>query len=122
MNSVYSFASSGSGTVKVVKGSVMTQAKTGITRTGNYNYARVKATSIYPTGNYTTDNYTKCKVRLYHNTKNSTPISSTYTITEGSWNDITINNGYLAQKKFDLCFAGNDPALDAYVVYAYNGK
>lgn len=50
-------ASSGSGTVTVGYNSRMMQAKTDITRTGKYSYASIKATSVYPTGDYKFDTY-----------------------------------------------------------------
>ena len=44
-------------------------------------------------------------------------------LTEGTgFNKIVINEGYLEWNKFDLYFAGNNPALSAYVAYSYNGK
>lgn len=51
------FASSGSGTVKVNDNAVMTQAVVGATRSGNYSYVSIKARSVYPTGDYSEDNY-----------------------------------------------------------------
>lgn len=117
-----SFASSGTGTVYVGKNSVMTQAETGITRTGKYSYANVYPLSVFPTGNYEVDNYTKCKSALYHHTKGNIMISSVYTLTEGTTYSMTIKEGYLDQSQFDLCFAGNSPSLEANILYMYDGK
>lgn len=78
--------------------------------------------SVYPTGSYSEDNYTKCLTRLYHNSEDNLPISDTYTITEGATDTkVYIKEGYLNLTYFDLCFAGNNPNYDAYVVYTYNG-
>lgn len=116
------FASSGTGTVAVAKNSVMTRAKKGITRTRKYGYVEIRANSVYPVGNYDTDNYTQCGTKIYHNKKSGIPISNKYTLTEGKLCRVYILDGYLDQSKFDLCFAGNTPSLDAYVAYFYDGK
>lgn len=116
------FASSGSGIVKVAKNQVMTQAKTGISRTKSFSFVYIGVNSVYPTGSYSEDNYTKCLTRLYHNSEDNLPISDTYTITEGATDTkVYIKEGYLNLTYFDLCFAGNNPNYDAYVVYTYNG-
>lgn len=103
LNSFSALASSGSGTVRVGTGSRMMQAKTGITRTRKVSYATIKADSVYPTDS-STDYFTKCKTRLYHNTKSNQPRSNTYTINEGTSYSVKINEGYLEQdnKHVDL--------------------
>lgn len=120
--SMSSFASSGSGIVRVAKNSVMTQAKTGISRSRGYTYALVTANSVYPVESYEQDTYKYCLTRLYHNTIGNKPISATYQIKEGATYQIKFYEGYYNLTKFDLCFAGNSPDLEAYVVYTYDGK
>ena len=117
------FASSDSGTVKMAKNQVMTQAETGISRTKRYGYAEIAVNSVYPTGTYTEDNYTKCQTCLYHYSLDNVQISDIYTLTEGDAAErVKIKDGYLNVTYFDLCFAGNNPNYDAYVTYTYNGK
>lgn len=115
-------ASSGSGTVTVGYNSKMMQAKTDITRTGKYSFASIKATSVYPTGDYVLDTYSTCKTRLYHSDISNRVISDIYTIKEGTTYKVYIYEGYLDLKKFDLCFAGNNPNYNACVSYTYNGN
>ncbi len=120
--SLNSFASSGEGSVIVGKNSAMTQAKTGITRTRKYSYVEVTAQSVCPVGEYDEDTYKYCKTRLYHNTIDNRAISDNVKIKESKLNSITIYEGYLNLKKFDLCFAGNNPDLAAKIFYKYDGK
>ncbi|MGN0375921.1 MAG: hypothetical protein ACI4EN_10525 [Butyrivibrio sp.] len=123
LNGTFVFGSYGKGTVKVPKNQIMTQAETGITRTGDYGFASVMAKSVYPVTTNTTDNYTKCLTRLYHNTIGNTPISDVYTLTENtSLERIYIKEGYLGQTKIDLCFAGNNAKYAAYIDYYYYGN
>ena len=109
-----------SGTIRVPTGGVMVKAESGVIRTGEYSYARAVAKSVYPTGSYTTDNFTKCKTSLYKN-GSATTISKTYTLTEGTAKRLYINEGYLGQKKLDLYFSGNNDNLPAYIAYSFNG-
>lgn len=120
LNVTAPLANRGSGTIKVPTGGVMVKAESGVTRTKDYSYARAVAKSVYPTGNYDTDNFTKCKTRLYKN-GSTTVISDTYTLTEGTAKRLYIYEGYLSQAKFDLYFAGNNERLGAYIVYSFNG-
>ena len=121
--SMRTFASSGSGTITVSSGSVYKTAVSGASRTGNYSYVHVRATSVYPTGTYTEDNYTKCKTRLYKNDSTSTAISDSYTLTEGAlYTKVTIKEGYLSLTKFNLCFAGNNASYGAVINYTYAGN
>lgn len=122
--SLQNFATfAGSGTVRVGKNQVMMQAETGIPRTKRYGYAEIAVNSVYPTGTYTEDNYTKCKTCLYHYSLDNVQISDVYTLTEGATaTTVYIKQGYLNVTYFDLCFAGNNPNYDAYVAYTYNGK
>lgn len=117
------FASSGSSQVTVGTGSIYVTGVKGVTRTTDYNYVNVKANSVYPTGNYDTDNFTKCKTRIYKNDSTSTAISNSVTLTEGSgYSAVTIYNGYLSLSKVNICFAGNDPAYGAVIDFSYDGK
>ncbi len=113
----------GRGTVAVGYNSVMTQAKAGIKRTRDFSYASVAVSSVYPVNTYSEDNYTRCFTKLFHNTIGNTPISDKYLLMEGTgYQKITINEGYLSQSKFDLCFAGYNANLAAYIAYAYKGN
>lgn len=117
------FASSGSGTVRVADKGVMTQAVVGATRTRRYSYVSVKADSVYPDKTGIKDDYTKCKARLYHNTESNVCISESYTLVEGNdYTKIKIYEGYQDQEYFDLCIAGNNKTLTAYVAYSYKGN
>lgn len=114
-------ASSGSGIVYVRENCVMTRAVAGATRSMQNSYVLVSADSVYPpTGN---DTYKKCKTQLYHPAIGNVSISNEYILTEGTgFYKIVIKDGYLGWDKFDLHFAGNNPAYSAYVAYSYNGK
>lgn len=119
------FASSGYGRVRVGKNSVMMQAEVGITRTGADNFAVIRVDSVFPVGSYETDNYTQCLTRLYHNTIGNTPVSASFRMKEGVGGQgmaIPFYERYRSIRKFDLCFAGNDPDLEAWVVYTYDGR
>lgn len=109
----------GTGTVKVPTGSTFVVAKTKIKRSLAYDYAIVKANSVYPTGEGKTDTYKKCKTRLYYGDK---AISGEVTLTEGELTHVKIYNGQLNRPTFQIRFAGNNPNLPAYVAYYYNGK
>ena len=83
----------------------------------------VAVSSVYPVNTYSEDNYTRCFTKLFHNTIGNTPISDKYLLMEGTgYQKITINEGYLSQSKFDLCFAGYNANLAAYIAYAYKGN
>ncbi len=121
--SMNSFASSGSGQVRVGMNSVYVTGASGVSRTRNYSYVSVKANSVYPTGTYSQDNFTKCKTRLYKNDSTSTSISNAVTLTEGSsYIPVTIKEGYLSLSKINICFAGNDPSYGAVIDFSYNGN
>lgn len=120
MYSNYAMASSGSSSVTVGTECIF---KTGVSRTTDYNYVRVRADSVYPVGNYDKDNYTKCKTAIYKNDNTSTRISNIYTLTEGhGYSNVEIYNGNLSLAKVNICFAGNDPALGAVIDFSYDGK
>ncbi len=119
------FASSGSGRGRVGKNSVMMQAEVGITRSGADDFATVRVDSVFPVGSYETDNYTQCLTRLYHNTIGNTPVSETFKLREGVGGQgmaIPFYEWYRSIRKFDLCFAGNDPDLEAWIIYTYDGR
>ncbi|MGN0151905.1 MAG: hypothetical protein ACI39Q_05470 [Wujia sp.] len=119
----YVMASTGNGSVTVGTGSVFITGASAVERTTNYDYVQVKANSVYPTGSYSSDNFTKCKTAIYRNDNTSTRISNVYTLTEGNgYSNVKINNGYLSLKKVNICFAGNDPDYGAVVAFSYNGK
>ncbi|MBO5097737.1 MAG: hypothetical protein J6B96_05415 [Agathobacter sp.] len=122
MISTSAFASSGTGIVKVGLDSRMKQAETDITRTGRYSYVMVGVGSVYPVGTYSEDTYTRCKTRIYHSDISNKVISDRYVLTEGANYKIPLYEGYLNLTRVDLCFAGNNPDLEAYVVYSYDGK
>ncbi|MCM1288353.1 MAG: hypothetical protein NC240_08575 [Clostridium sp.] len=123
MYSNYTMASSGSGSVTVDIGCTFRTGVSGVSRTTSYSYVQVKANSVYPTGTYKEDNFTKCKTALYKNDSTSTRISSIYTLTEGSgYTNVRINEGYLSLTKVNICFAGNDPSYSAVIDFSYNGK
>lgn len=115
-----SFASSGNVRTYIPLNSVMNQSVTGVTRTTDFSYVLIYSISIYPRSGE--DTYEQCYFRLYHNSIGNTPISSKYKITEGKTYKLYITEGYLSVSKVDICVAGNDPDLDAYVSYSYNGK
>ena len=119
------FASKGDGRVRVGKNSVMMQAEVGITRTGVDPFAAIRIDSVFPVDYYETDNYTQCFTRLYHNTIGNTPVSAKFRLTEGvggAGMPIAFYEWYLSIREFDLCFAGNNPNLEAWVVYTYDGR
>lgn len=117
------FASSGSGTVKVTKYQAMVQAETGISRSTRYSYVDVTVNSVYPTGTYTEDNFTKCTACIYHHSLPNVMLSQIYTLEEGTGvNHLEIKQGYLNILYVDLYFAGNNPNYEAYVAYTYDGK
>lgn len=119
---LYASASSGTGTVQVPKNCIMKSVGK-ITRTTKYGYVNVKANSVYPTGTYKKDNFTKCTTRLYHATSTGTAISDKYTLTEGGgYKKVYVYQGYLDQTTVNLCFGGNNPDYAAYVNYTYDGK
>ena len=109
------------GTIRVPKNCIMTSAGEA-TRTTKYGYVSVKANSVYPTGEYKKDNFTKCKTHLFHVTSHKA-ISNKVTLTEGKgYAKVIIQDGYLDQTKVNVCFAGNDPEYPAMVNYTYNGN
>ena len=112
------FASSGSGIVKVPKNCVYTYGEHNVTRTRNYSYIRVGIGSVYPTGEYEEDTYQYCYAVPY---SQSIPIATSKKIKEGTTANITLKEGSLNKTSFDLLFAGNSPDLDAWVTYNYNG-
>ncbi|MBD5096477.1 MAG: hypothetical protein HDT40_05615 [Lachnospiraceae bacterium] len=123
MYSNYSMASSGSSSVTVPAGCLLVTGVSGVTRTTNYSYVQVKANSIYPTGNYDKDTFTKCKTVICKNDSTNTKISNVYTLTEGSgYTNVYIHEGYLSLAKVNICFAGNDPFLGAVVNFSYDSK
>lgn len=109
----------GTGRVKVPKGSTFVDARTGIKRSLNYNYVKVKADSVYPIEEGKEDTYTRCKTRLYYKT---TAISKEVTLEETKTGTVYIYNGQLSRKTFRIKLAGNSPSLAAWVDYYYNGK
>ena len=109
----------GTGTVKVPKESKLVVAKTGIKRTGAYNYVMTKANSVYPTTEGATDNYTQCYAQWF--TKDGNAITAKTLLTEGNLRRVTVKNGYINQTGVTLKFAGHDPKLAAKVEYYYNG-
>lgn len=123
MYSNYSMAGqTGSGSVTVPAGCILVTGAYGVPRTTNYSYVQVKANSVYPTGNYDKDTFTKCKTVICQNDTN-TIISATYTLTEGSgFTNVYIYQGYLSLTKVNIRFAGNDPFLGAVVNFSYNAK
>ena len=108
----------GSGTVVVPIGGGYVQA-TNVSRSGNYSYVDVKITSVHPT-NGGTDNFKKCKVRLYYNNQ---WISDAYTLSEENVapSPVFLYEGTYSSTPVGLCFAGNNPSYPAYVVYQYVG-
>lgn len=76
--------------------------------------------SVYPPGGKK-DNYKKAKTALYHPDVANRMVSSVWTISEGGGAQVTIYDGYLGLDRVDLCFAGNNPDFDAYVIYGYDG-
>lgn len=123
MYSNYAMASSGSSSVTVGTECIFKTGVSGVSRTTDYNYVRVRADSVYPVGNYDKDNYTKCKTAIYKNDNTSTRISNIYTLTEGhGYSNVEIYNGNLSLAKVNICFAGNDPALGAVIDFSYDGK
>ncbi len=123
MYSNYSMASSGSGSVTVGTGSIFVTGVSGVSRTTNYSYVQIKANSVYPTGNYDKDNYTKCKTAIYKNDSTSTMISNVYILTEGSgYTNVHIKEGYLSLTKVNICFAGNNTEYGAVIDFSYDSK
>ena len=117
------FASSGSGNVTVPVNCVSTLAVNGATRTTNYSYVSVKANSVTPIPPYSTDNFTKCKVRLFKHDSTGTCISNNYTLTEGAnYTSVYLYEGYHSLSSFNINFAGNNPDYGAVVYYQYNGN
>lgn len=111
-------ASSGSGTVRVPTYSVYKSAVDNATRTGSYSYVTVRVDRVYPTGSGT-DNYSLCKTVLYNQ---NYMMSDEVVATEGYSFNLPIKEGYLNLKYFNLCFAGCNPELAAFVDYYYNGN
>lgn len=109
------------GTIRVPKNCIMTSAGEA-TRTTKYSYVSVKANSVYPTGEYDKDKFTKCKTQLFHVTSHEA-ISKKYTLTEGKgYEKIEIYQGKLDQTKVNVCLSGNDPDYPAMINYTYNGN
>lgn len=120
--SVNVFASSGSGKVRVPVNGYQVSAVKGITRSGSYSYAKVRADSVAPVPPYVIDNFTKCKARLFDYNNELKAISDWYTLTEGNdYTKLTIYEGSLSKKKFNLNFKGNNNNYAADVCFSYNG-
>lgn len=110
----------GNGLIKVKKGCEYKLAKRNIKRTRKFSYVNVKADSVYPTGEGVEDDYTHCRTNLR---KNGKLISKEKTVLdEGKLKKVGILQGYQDVKSFDLYFAGNQPDLDAWIAYYYNGN
>lgn len=119
MYSNYVMASSGTGFVTVPAGCILVTGAYDVPRTTNYSYVQVKANSVYPTGNYDEDTFTKCKTVICKNDTNEI-ISNTYTLTEGrGYTNVYIHQGHLSSAKVNIRFAGNDPFLGAVVNFSY---
>ena len=117
------FAIIASGTVKVPVNCVMVQAEDDVKRGTSYSYVMVKANAVYPTGSYSTDNFTKCRVRLYHPTVAGCPITDVTVLQEGSgYFQLKLYEGFYDLAKFDLYFSGNNVKYAAYVSYTYNSR
>lgn len=113
-------AGSVSKTIRVPENCIMTSAgRAG--RTTKYGYVSVRANSVYPTGEYDKDNYTKCKTQLFHVTSHKA-ISEKYTLTEGKgYTKVYIAEGYKDVTEVNVCLSGNDPGLPAMVNCTYDG-
>lgn len=122
MFSLNSLASSGQNlTVQVGTGSTFVTGVSNASRTGNYNYIYVNIQSVYPLQG--TDNFTKCKVRVYKRDWTGAAFSNEYTLTEGYGNQtISLYNGGLSCLQFDIRFAGNNPDYGAKILFNYDGK
>lgn len=110
----------GTGTVKVPYNKTLVKAKTGIKRSGAYNYVMTKANSVYPVQEGKKDTFTKCYTQWF--TQGDTAITSKTSLTEGNLAKLTVKNGYLNATNVVLKFGGNDPDENAKVAYYYNGK
>lgn len=120
--SVNVFASDGSGQVQVPKSGYQVLAEQGITRTGAYSYARVRVEAVTPVMPYKTDNFSKCKARLFDCNNTLKAITDWYTLTEGSdYTKLDIYEGCMSKKKFNLNFKGNNNNYAAEVYYSYKG-
>ena len=109
----------GSGVINVGRNCAMKCAEQGISRTLNYSYVYVKANSVYPLSSGVTDDYTKCRTRIYYN---GHAISDTVVLTETINRKVYINEGYLSSPSFNLYFSGNNPDLAAGISYSYDGR
>lgn len=119
-NATLVFASSGYVNTYLFLNQVWDQSVLDASRTGNYSNVYIKVYTVYPPSG--PDNYTKCKFLLYHPTIPDVTISAVSTYTEGSSYYKSIYEGYLSLSTFDICVSGNNPSLDGYVYYWYNGR
>ena len=120
--SVNVFASNGNGHVQVPKSGYQVLAEQGITRTGSYSYAKVRADSVTPVPPYGADTFTKCQARLFDCNNTLKAISDWYTLTEGSdYTKLKIYEGCYSKNKFNLNFKGNNSNYAAEVYYSYKG-
>lgn len=116
-------ASSGSGHVTVPLNCVYVTGVTGVSRTTNYSYVEVGAYTIYPAETGVSDNYSKCRVRVYKNSNANALISGTTIVEENQgYYRVYLNQGYLSETPVRLCFAGNNASHAAEVDFYYDGK
>lgn len=95
------------------------------TRSGDNAYVSVNCHAVYPTGNYSEDNFSKMRVRIRcANTANNLQLmSSEYTLTEGQGSkNINIYNSMITKKKIYFCFYGNNENYNAYADVTYNAR
>lgn len=95
------------------------------TRSGDHAYVVANCHAVYPTGNYSEDNYSRMRVRIRcaNTANNLQSMSSEYTLTEGQGSkSISIYNSMLPKKKIYFCFYGNSENCNAYADVTYNAK
>ena len=120
--SVNVFASSGTGSCTVPKNGYQVLGKQGITRSQEYSYVKVRADAVTPVRPYKTDNFSKCKARLFNCNNTLLAVSDWYTLTEGSnYTNLSIYEGSLSQKKVNLNFKGNNNNYAAVIYFSYDG-
>lgn len=119
------FASKGSGTVRVPTNKVMVPAST-FTRSGSKTFVNVKVNSVYPTEEKP-DTYENCIAQIYSAEVVPAPvykypISDPLRIKEGTGHQqLPIYASKLSQTTVVLYFSGNSPQYAAHVVYEYDG-
>lgn len=95
------------------------------TRSGNNAYVSANCHAVYPTGNYSEDNFSKMRVRIRcaNTANNLQAMSSEYVLTEGQGSkNISIYNSVITKKKIYFCFYGNSENYNAYADVTYNAR